>query len=75
MQGEYHDSFLLKNPLKAQGLDTEEVAEHIHVGLDNKEIYTSMDWVDRYMTGMDTHWDTSSIDIGRVLDTVAHGGY
>jgi hypothetical protein len=34
-----------------------------------------MDWVDMYMTDMDTLWDIGSVDINRVLDTVALIGY
>jgi hypothetical protein len=34
-----------------------------------------MDWVDMYMTDINTLWDSSSVGINRVLDTIAHTGY
>jgi hypothetical protein len=49
-----HEPFLLESPLKAQRLVTKEITEHIPCGPTNKEVYASMDWVDRYMTDMDT---------------------
>jgi hypothetical protein len=42
-----HESFLLDNPLKDQGLAMEEVVEHIPCGPTRKEIYAYMDWMDR----------------------------
>ena len=45
----HHEPPLLERPLKAQGLAVGEVVEHIHCGLGHKEMYASMDWVDRYM--------------------------
>ena len=47
-----HEMFLLESPLKAQGLAMEEITEHNPCGLVNKEVYASMDWVDRYVTDM-----------------------
>jgi hypothetical protein len=70
-----HEPFLLESPLKAQGLATEEIVEHIPCGPTHKEVYASMDWVDRYMTDMGMLWDTGSGDISRVMDTVAPIGY
>jgi hypothetical protein len=55
-----HEPFLLEIPLKAQGLAIEEIVEHIPCGLSHKELYASMDWVDKYMTNMGTLWDTGS---------------
>jgi hypothetical protein len=57
-----HELLLLEIPLKAQGLATEEVVEHIPCGLAHKEVYASIDWVDRYMTDLGTLWDTGSSD-------------
>jgi hypothetical protein len=54
LHGEDHESFLLERPLKYQGLATEEITENIPCGPTNKEVYASMDWVDMYMTDMDT---------------------
>jgi hypothetical protein len=42
----------MESPLKALGLTAKEIVEHIPCGLANKEVYASMDWVDRYMTYM-----------------------
>jgi hypothetical protein len=42
----------LENPQKAQGLAAEEIVEHIPWGPSYKEVYTSMDWVDKYMRNM-----------------------
>ena len=66
---------LLESPLKAQGLALEEIVEHIHYGPGRKELYASMDWVDRYMTDMGMLWDTGSSDTGRVMNIVAPIGY
>jgi hypothetical protein len=49
-----HELFRLESPLKAQGLATEEIVVHIPCGPSHKEVYASMDWVDRYMTDMGT---------------------
>jgi hypothetical protein len=70
-----HEPLLLENPLKAQGLATEEIVEHISCKPDRKEVYASMVWVDRYMTDMDMLWGTGSGDISRVMDRVAPTGY
>jgi hypothetical protein len=70
-----HELFLLESPLKAQGLAMEEIVEHIPCGPTRKEVYASMDWVDRYMTDMGMLWDTGSGDTSRVMDTVAPTGY
>jgi hypothetical protein len=70
-----HEPFLLESPLKAQGLATEEIVEHIPCGPARKEVYASMDWVDRYMTNMGMLWDTGSGDISRVMDTIVPTGY
>ena len=50
---------LLERPLGAQGLATEEMAEHTPGGPAIREVYAYMDWVDRYITNMDMHWDTT----------------
>jgi hypothetical protein len=34
-----------------------------------------MDWVDRYMTGMDTLWDIDTTIINRMLGSIAHRGH
>jgi hypothetical protein len=70
-----HEPFLLESPLKAKGLATKEIVEHIPCGPTHKEVYASMDWVDMYMTDMGTLWDTSSCDTSRVMDTVAPTRY
>ena len=41
-------------PLWDSGLTMEEVVEHIPYGPANKEVYPYRDWVDRYMTEMET---------------------
>jgi hypothetical protein len=61
-----HELFLLKIPLKVQGLTMEEVVEHIPCGPTHKEVYASMDWVDRYMT----ETSIGSGDIHRMMDIV-----
>ena len=70
----YHEPFLLESPLKAQGLAMEEIVEHIPYGSARKEVYASMDWVDRYMTYMGILWDIGSCDTSRVMDTVTPTG-
>jgi hypothetical protein len=70
-----HDPLLLESPLKAQGLATKEIVEHISCGPCHKEVYASMDWVHRYMTDMGMLWGTGSCGISRVMDTVAPTGY
>jgi hypothetical protein len=55
-----HEPFLLESTLEAQ-----EIVEHLPCGLAREEVYVSMDWVDRYMTGMDTLWDTDIAIINR----------
>jgi hypothetical protein len=52
-----HEPFLLENPLKAQGLATKDLVEHILYGPTYKEVYASMYWVDIYMTDMSMLWD------------------
>ena len=49
-----HDLLLLESPLKDQGLAMMEIVENIPCGPYLKEVYASMDWVDRYMIGMGT---------------------
>ena len=44
----------------------EEVVEHIPCGPTNKELYPYRDWVERYMTDMETPKFTGSVDIGGV---------
>jgi hypothetical protein len=41
-----HEIFFLEIPLKAQGLYMEDIVEHIPCRPNQKEVYTSMDWVD-----------------------------
>jgi hypothetical protein len=53
----------------------EEITEHIPCGPASKEVYTSMDWVDRYMTDADTLSDIGLVGTSKVLDIVAHKGY
>jgi hypothetical protein len=65
-----HEPFLLESTLEAQ-----EIVEHLPCGPARKEAYVSMDWVDRYMTGMDTLWDTDTAIISRVLGSVARTGH
>jgi hypothetical protein len=50
-----HRPFILDNTLEAQ-----EIVEHLPSRPTRKEVYVSMDWVDRYMTSMDTLWDTDT---------------
>ena len=45
----------------------EEVVEHIPCGLANKEVYPYRDWVERYMTEMETPRFTGSVDINGFL--------
>jgi hypothetical protein len=70
-----HELLLLESPLKAQGLTAEEIVVRIPWGPTHKEVYESMDWVDRYMTYMGMLWDIGSCDINRVMDIVAPTGY
>jgi hypothetical protein len=70
-----HEPLMLESPLKAQGLATKEIVEHIPCGPGRKEVYASMDWVDMYMTDMGMLWDTGSSDLSRVMDTIAPTGY
>jgi hypothetical protein len=72
---EDHEHFPLESTLEAQGLAMEEMVEYIPCGPSCKEIYIYSDWVDRYMTYMDTLWDTGSVIISRVLGSVVHTGY
>jgi hypothetical protein len=46
--------FLLEISLEVSSLVTKEIAKNIPWGLACKEIYPYLDWVDRYMTYMDT---------------------
>jgi hypothetical protein len=48
-----HEPLLSESPLKARGLATEQLVEHIPCGSGRKDIHTSIDWMDRYMTYMD----------------------
>jgi hypothetical protein len=50
------------------------MVENLPCGLSCEEAYASMDWVDRYMMGMDTLWGTSLVIISRVLDSISHIG-
>lgn len=70
-----HESPLLERPLKAQGLATEEIVEHISCGPCCKEIYASMDWVDKCMTDIGMLSDTGSSDISGGMDAVALARY
>jgi hypothetical protein len=70
-----HEPFILESPQKAQGLAMEDIVEHIPCGPARKELYASMDWVERYMKDMGMISDTSLGDIIRVMDTVAPKGY
>jgi hypothetical protein len=65
----------LEIPLKDQVLVMEEIVECVPCRLDHKEVYASMDCVDRYMKGMGMLWDTGSSDISRVMDTVVPTEY
>jgi hypothetical protein len=56
-------------------LEAREIVEHLPYGPASEEVYMSMDWVDRYMTGMDTLWDTDMAIIGRVLGSVTRAGH
>jgi hypothetical protein len=47
----------------------------IPCGPGHKEVYASMDWVDRYMKNMGVLCNIGLGDIGRVMDTVAPTGY
>jgi hypothetical protein len=67
--------FLLEISLEVSILAAEEIVEHIPCGPCRKEIYPYWDWVDRYMTYMDTPWDVGSVIISRVLGPVAYIGY
>ena len=62
-------------PLWENGLDTEEVVEHILSGRANIGVYASMDRVDRYMTDLESHKDIDSAYVIRVLYIIAHLGY
>ena len=53
-------------PLLVSGLTMEEVVEHIPCGPANKEVYPYRDWVDRYMTKMETPRFIGSVDINGV---------
>jgi hypothetical protein len=55
---EDRDHFPLEKTLEAQGLAMEEMVEYIPCGPGRKEIYIYSDWLDIYMTYMDTIWDT-----------------
>jgi hypothetical protein len=65
-----HEPFLSEITLEAH-----EIVEHLPQGPTHEGVYTSMDWVERYMTGMDTLWDTDATIISRVLGTVVHTGH
>jgi hypothetical protein len=66
-----HEWSLLEIPLKAQCSATENIVEYIPCGPAYKEVYASMDWVDRYMKDMGTLWNIVSDDTRRVMDTIA----
>jgi hypothetical protein len=61
------ESFLLESTLEAQ-----EIVEHLPSGLARKEVYVSMDWVDMYMKGMETLWDTDTTIINKVLGSILY---
>jgi hypothetical protein len=44
----------LERSLEVQSLVVEEMVEHLLCGLVYDEIYAYLDWVDKYMTYMDT---------------------
>jgi hypothetical protein len=67
--------FLLEISLEVLILVAKEIVEHILGGPSREEIYPYLDWVDRYMTYMDTLWDTGSFIISRVLGPVSHTRY
>jgi len=69
-----HEFFLLESPLKAQGLATKDIVEHISCGRDHKEVCIH-GLGGRYMTKMGILWDTGSSDTNRVMDIVAPTGY
>jgi hypothetical protein len=64
------EPFLLQRTLEAQ-----ETIEHPPCGPARKKVYVSMDFVDRYMTSMDTLWDTNTAIISRVLGSIARTGH
>jgi hypothetical protein len=61
-----HEPSLWESTLEAQ-----EIVEHLPYGPAREEVYVSMDWVDKYMTSMDTLWDTDTSIINRILGLVA----
>jgi hypothetical protein len=65
-----HEPFLLESTLEAQ-----DIVEHLPRVPGREEVYVSMDWVDRYMTDMDTLWDIGTTIINRVLVSVARIGH
>jgi hypothetical protein len=65
-----HEPFLLESTLDAQ-----EIVEHLPCGPTHEEVYMSMDWMDRYMSSMDTLWDTDAAIINRVLGLVVCTGH
>jgi hypothetical protein len=70
-----HEPFLLEIPLKVKGLAMNEIVEHIPCGPSHKEVYASMDWVDRYMIDMGTLWGIGLGNTSRVMDTMAPTRY
>lgn len=59
-------------PMWNRGLAMKEVFEHIPCSPTNMGVYASMDCVEKYMTDMETHWDTCSFEFSGVLTTVMH---
>jgi hypothetical protein len=51
------------------------IVEHLPYGPAREEVYVSMDWVDRYITRMNTLWDTDTAIISRVLGSVVRIGH
>jgi hypothetical protein len=70
-----HEPLMLESQLKAQGLAMEEIVEYVSYGPNYKEVYGSMDWVERYMKNINTLWDVGSEVISGVIDTVVPTGY
>jgi hypothetical protein len=67
-----HDPFLLEISLEGHSLAMKDMVEHLPCGPTHEEAYVSMDWVERYMMGMDTLWGTCLVIINRVFYLVAH---
>jgi hypothetical protein len=66
----------LESPLKAQVMITVEKVEHIPCGLAHREVYTSKDCGEMYITDEDVSiWDPGSDKTSVVIDTMTHTRY